>query len=329
MEDESVGFVNRFVGAKSPEALREAQGMVQNIFDSQYDSSELWQSEREKTPEQIEIIRFVDKITNEFLASCGLSAKSVPVENIHLIDPADFKNRNNNNVGVYSPELQAITFSADVAEINIVFVRNLIHEMLHAKAFSSVDIVSDDGSDVSDRRVGFAVMPRSDRKDIPGDVAEDGFLFHRLNEAITELVTELIMRENAEEFESSPLFADDIKQTRGLRLEALGILDDVYYIGKTEEDELFGFGFGYERERELLVELVQKLYSRNQTTFSDPVEVFDLFKAGAIGGNILPVARLIEKTFGPGSFKELGIVTASRHDDPEQADPFVEFIEKL
>lgn len=90
----------------------------------------------------------------------------------------------------------------------------------------------------------------------------------------------------------------DEKQKLIVLLDALE-----YYAGERfkEADQ-----FHYVKERRFLKKLIGELYKRNKNDFSSEDEILALFIKGGFDGNIMPVSRLVEKTFGKGSFRKLG-----------------------
>ncbi len=68
--------------------------------------------------------------------------------------------------------------------------------------------------------------------------------------------------------------------------------------------------------------LVGKLFERNLEQFTNQDEVFEEFAKGMMTGNILPVGRLIERTFGKGTFRKIGEL-----DEDIQAQ--IEFVDSL
>lgn len=52
--------------------------------------------------------------------------------------------------------------------------------------------------------------------------------------------------------------------------------------------------------------LIDDLYNKNAGSFASREEVFNLFARAVMTGRLLSVARLLEKTYGKGSFRELG-----------------------
>jgi hypothetical protein len=65
-------------------------------------------------------------------------------------------------------------------------------------------------------------------------------------------------------------------------------------------------GYSYDEERDNFRDLCEKLYQKNQERFSSAEEVFKFFAQAAMTGKLLPVARLIEATYGKGSFRSVG-----------------------
>ena len=62
----------------------------------------------------------------------------------------------------------------------------------------------------------------------------------------------------------------------------------------------------YKSERRILNTLIDKILEKNPDKFQDKEEVFEVFAKGMITGNILPVGRLVERTFGKGTLRKIG-----------------------
>ena len=52
--------------------------------------------------------------------------------------------------------------------------------------------------------------------------------------------------------------------------------------------------------------MIDKILEKNPDKFQDKEEVFEVFAKGMITGNILPVGRLVERTFGKGTLRKIG-----------------------
>ncbi len=86
--------------------------------------------------------------------------------------------------------------------------------------------------------------------------------------------------------------------------DGYAVLDAITYytddgLGEVEE-------FVYGRQRKLLNKLIEELYERNKE-FGSKEDVRSLFIEGGFNGNIMPVARLVRKTFGKDAFERLGM----------------------
>jgi coproporphyrinogen III oxidase len=126
--------------------------------------------------------------------------------------------------------------------------------------------------------------------------------FKTLNEAITE---ELAIR-NLPKILGNPIFQKEKEKTNKLKnnpvLKSLGLVNkDTYYAGYTAMAD-----FHYKKERELLNDTIDAFFEQNKEKFKDREEVFEVFAKAAITGNILPLGRLFDETFGKGSFRRYG-----------------------
>jgi hypothetical protein len=145
--------------------------------------------------------------------------------------------------------------------------------------------------------------------------------FSSLNEAITEEIVKRYFFKNAKALSENPLFAQEIKQSREVIREHpnaktnLGepLFDsDTYYaeIKKISDDNkvttILTKAFTYAKERWALNTLINKLFERNRKNFKNTDEVFEVFEKGMMTGNILPIGRLVDGTFGKGTFRKIG-----------------------
>ncbi len=76
------------------------------------------------------------------------------------------------------------------------------------------------------------------------------------------------------------------------------------------------FEFSRQKEMKKLEQLIDELWENNRSDFKSREEIEELFINAQINGRLLPVARLIEKTFGKGSFRAIGKDVG--HEDNEE-----------
>ena len=72
------------------------------------------------------------------------------------------------------------------------------------------------------------------------------------------------------------------------------------------------FFYGYLEFREVLKTFIDEIYEKNKDMFNSKDDIFKLFAQAAVGGQVLPLARVWEKTYGKGSFRDLGELTKLR-----------------
>jgi hypothetical protein len=273
---------------------------------------DLRHKERPKTPTELEIIALANEVTNALRHVDGLCDFEVPPSNIHVIREENWPEGQKGNA-FYDSECQAIALREQ--EANIIFFKKIVHEMIHFKSYNAVQVISATNPDVREYRVGLVVHARDGHAQY----------FNNLNEAVTEEITKEILATV-----KHPLLGGDVAQTEKVRsqyphaTDASGkpfFDDDTFYarladettfknragrvFGKERSRALVGESFGYRRERDILRQLIQKLLRRNPQ-FKDVSEIHDLFRRGMITGDILPLGRLIDRTFGRGTLRRIG-----------------------
>lgn len=290
--------------------------------------------ERDKTPEELEIISLANKATNGLLKEYGLEDFDIPPQNIYVIEeehwPEDLKGS-----AFYNSIIQGVAIRETLSKTG--FLKKTLHEMLHFKSYNALQITTggeDEDRELQEYRSGLVVAQRDGR-----DV-----YFVSLNEAVTE---ELAMR-LLTQLPDKSIFQEEIEQTKKImdsypNATSRGgdpLFDDETIYAKIEEEEpknwresigrKFGFSEGRKKiitekftrkeEREMLNVLIEKIKMKNESGFKNKEEVFDIFARGYLTGNILPLVRLVDKTFGKGTMRKIGELDS----DMEQQKQFIE-----
>jgi len=303
--------IERVVGNVSDAEKERILDKRKESFNSQV-FEDLRHKERPKTPTELELITLANEVTNALRRADGLGDFEVPASNFHVIREEDWP-EGHRGAAFYDSECQAIVLREQ--EADIVFFKKIVHEMVHFKSYNAVQVTSAANPEVKEYRVGIVIHAR------------DGYAqyFNNLNEAVTEEITKEILA-NVEH----PLLQGNVAQTEKVRSQYPHATDpsgkpffddDTFYVrladettlkdravrvfGNERSRALAGEGFGYRRERDILRQLIQKLFRRNPQ-FKDESEIHDLFRMGMMTGDILPLGRLIDRTFGKGTLRRIG-----------------------
>ena len=208
--------------------------------------------------------------------------------------------------------IKMIHLSVRVPEALIVWIDEAL-EVEFSKAMRRALRVSMEQREVQnafDYRVGLNINTRDGEKSY----------FDSLNEAVTEELVKKVIT-NMPEFYKSSLFKEELKQTKELIQKYPNAImsnkqplfdQETFFaeIRKGQKNEK-GISFSVEKftylqEREMLNMLIDKILEKNLSKFKNRQEIFDLFAKAMLTGNILPIGRLIDKTFGQGTFRKIG-----------------------
>lgn len=312
---EKFSSFERVVGKISEETREQILKSKAEQFDNQI-FEELKGKEREKTLEELEIISLANEITNEVRKRYGLDNFNVPAKNIHVIKADKWPKEKVTTPAVYNTTFEGVVMQEHPSRI--VFMNRALHEMLHFKSYKALQITDEKNSLLVDYRVGLTINARNGKKRY----------FTNLNEAVTEEIT----RRCFSKLSDKPVLIREIKQTKEIKEkypdaitnsgEPLFNGDTIYaeVEGKKTWSEIVGNFFGkgekskristerysYLKERGILNVLIDKLFEKNKEDFHNREEIFELFAKGMVSGNVLPIGRLIDTTFGKGTLRKIG-----------------------
>lgn len=288
---------------------------VGNKFESKF--------EREKTIEELSLIRQINEKMRSFVERYGGQFIEVRPENIHIIDKDKLdpdqwrhikKNMDVRSVpGKYNFGHESIGLLLILGQNIYEFAQILTHEIIHFNSFQSVNVEWDDDKkeegNLIERRVGMGMMSRKKEE-------ESREYFIQLNEAITEELARRFIRENFGEF---PELAESIRYRDEYihNIDAKNVEAEDVYIRTFQKKKGYwkshlGISKTYEDERKFLDDLARELYKKNVEQFSSKEEVLSEFFKAALSGKVLSLARLVEKTFGKGSFRDIAIRTSEK-----------------
>jgi hypothetical protein len=324
---EKFGSIDKIVGQVPEDKKQEIAEEFRAKYEDQSRYIENLQGEeRPKTAEEEQVINLANELTNDLLRRYGLKPLDVFFENVHVIKQGKWWEDNFD--AFYEQFSQAIAVVEQPAAI--VFLKRMLHELIHLKSYNAAQVVQNHESKPNNYRVGIDMRSR--------DYSRRYFKY--LNEAIVEqLVMEIL-----EKAKSMPFFAEDLAETEKNRPiykketeDEFGgefhFDDDIYYVGRhrdTWQEQLgrkFGLikgkpeylleGYTYRLEREALNILIDKIL-QHHPEYTGRQQVFDIFVKAVLQGNMMPLGRLIDNTFGRGTFRRLG-----EFDDAEKMKHFV------
>jgi hypothetical protein len=291
--------------------------------------------EKEKTTEQIIIIEHINKQLNNRLKKYDLPEKNVSPKHAHILREEFYnkkieefekkeelksektlaeklyaKNFEDKTLAKFVPETQEI-FIKESDSLSV-FYHRFFHETAEFKSYQETEII-EDGTKV--RQLGISFITKSGEK-----------RFENLKEATIE---ELNKREFYETAFGNPDLPKQLQQemewTQERRINLLSkkgdesererLRDTLYfpYPFKKEEREMFESREG----RKVLNNLVKKIYAKNND-FKNSDEVMELFFQSIFTGKF-EWKELTEKTFGKGTFEELG----KKDQNPQELWKFV------
>jgi hypothetical protein len=278
------------------------------------EQAELRKSEYPKSPEDLALIDWANEETNRLMVEAGVEPYDVPYENFHIIPSDTFKkikgdeNTTANATTQFSK--QGIMFDAkDFRSNPVYFGAVLIHELLHLKGHYSIEVEEKPNGAYSDTsyREGLGIYAAQ----------KLGFhgKFHRhfvgLHEAVVstqegkslQSMLELaLLKEEKDRLASE----DTVKLKERISKSKKIPVEDILWVGKSESEYET---VNYRPQRRVLSYVCVEICKEFHDQFSSSEEVFKEFLNAQFTGKLLPIARLVEKTFGEGSFRLLGNMT--------------------
>jgi len=250
------------------EVITDPVEVLRRTFE-EYSTSSL-ETELEKTEREIEIIKIATDAVKGMATEYGReNFVELTDDHIHLFPDGGVEELTSGRLAIGSHSTVLGEAFVDRRD-DLATAITTFHELLHTLASYNAIQVKTDGQ-LDWYRSGFSILSRDGKTK----------MFHHLDEALVGHATKRFVNEVLRQ---RPDFTAEIEQIE---------------FGEGEVDST--------RQRELtdFLEYLDVVLERNESEFSDTEEILDLFMKAQVTGNILPVARLIEKTFGKGSFRKL------------------------
>ncbi len=280
--------------------------------------------EREKKDEEVYLINHANRLTNQLRNNFNKPDLNIPADNIHII-PSDVnwpKELGDNTESYYISLGQLIVLrEPEIKQLKnskTIFLKNLIHEMIHFKSYGSIKRL-ENSSEYNVYRSGLKSFKR-----------ENEFIGHFgiLDEGVVEELTIKAI----EDSKDLPLIKNEFEQTKRYKkvLEAektedgqeLINGDELFINFDQDEESLQIVCNGKVRERKILNQLIEKIYEKNQSQYKNKNEIFEVFVTAEMTGKIIKLGRLLDKSFGKKTFRKIA-------DIGEDIDELESFINKL
>lgn len=309
---------NRIAGFK-----KEDESSFLKMFARDFKRGHIFPFQHEKPEELTRLIGYINQETKGFLLDMGLPYIAFNPDKLIYLDfetaPKEFvdmlnKNGVNARRAYFMPETQDIVVLQSYSTgKKVPFLDSFIHELFHANSFNSLQrshkaghpavspvVTYKDGTketmNLKLRRGGFRMYGRDGKT-----------YFYNIDEAVIEIL-HIMLRNKI--FPNIPELQEELNKTSKAIAENNAQSKDISsVVTKRDEDGVVWaevHQFAYLKERQELNKLIDDLFNKNQAKFNSRDEVFQLFVLGTFSGNVMPIARLIEDTYGKGSFRRLG-----------------------
>jgi hypothetical protein len=303
----------RIIGGATREIMDKVRGNIERAFE--YHIESLDPSEQEKlrkfellkSPEEVAIINFANEETSRLMEDAGLKSYDVPLVNLHIV-PTDLYNDITHHEGFATTyKVEQGIFLNELAKENLInFGLTVFHELMHLKSHLTLEVQEKGGKIHKTQNRGGAVVRAAQKM-----AASRGYHNHftGLDEGI---VAEAEKRFFAKLIELPELTQqrmwlateENQKLKKKISIEKVVPEDDVYWAGtKSTEDWHF---FTYLAQRKVIMYVCEEIHKQFPNQYKNTDEVYKTFLNAIFTGRLLGIARLVEETFGDGSFRLLG-----------------------
>lgn len=263
-----------------------------------------------KTEQEIALIDLANEETYKLMQKVGARRPyKIPRENIHILPNNIYQEltQSEKSAGATITSWQAIILNEYQVRRNpVYFVHIVAHELLHLKGYFCLEVQEkQNGVHITPYREGLKVIS-SQR-----NWFEKGYHSHfrGLEEALVSETTKKILKKMINHSllkkEKEWLMSEEAKEKiKQIARKTNTVEDDIFWLNPQQKNEFMAIPFS--RQREVLNYVCQEIQQQFSDQYKTLDDVFDLFLKAHFNGNLLDLAKLVEKTFGKGSFRLLG-----------------------
>ncbi len=305
---EGFSSIERVVG-DVPEEVKQNMLEISDEKFSHNENNEFFEGkEKEKSLEELQMIEMAADSLDQLRFKYGLDPIEVPPENIHVVFENSFKEKMKEIDGIFNAKEQGMIVEEKSTRVE--FMALVTHEMTHFKSYAALQ-VPQNSTNVENYRLGLRVVDRNNKNKY----------FRALNEGITEEITKRIC---FEKFLTNSLFAEEISLTKentkrgrklvNTRTKKSLVNNDLFYLDLKKEKDNFIVNhraeFTRPNERKALNLVIDALFVENQDKYENRTQIYEEFEKAMFSGNILTIGKLVDRTFGEGSFRKIGEATS-------------------
>lgn len=304
----------RTIGSASLEHKEKIRDeLVEKLFShfeslSPEDQKILEKQEYPKTEVELALIGFANRETSRLMQDADVEPHDIPEENYHII-PTELYEKiagEGSSATAKSTEQGIIFDAAEVRGNAVYFGAVALHETLHLKARLVMEVSgNEDKISATPYREGVSIRALQKQ----GYHGEYHTHFDGLHEAIVAETEKRFLGKLLDEPQLSKekewLETKEAKDLKKKISEIKGVPEeDIVWVGEGGDNDWERVG--YSSQRMVLSYLCDEIHKEFSGEYKSPDEVYKVFLNAHFTGRLLSIARLIEKTFGEGSFRLLG-----------------------
>lgn len=309
----------RIVGDASLEKKDEAKRELEQAFFNHLESlspqekEQLKKFEYPKSEKELALIDFANKETNELMKEVDMKPYDIPADNYHIIPPELYKKVTSGGTATAFSLRQGIFFDAQYFRNNPVFFgATTLHETIHLKAHFSAEVEDKNGkAEKTPYREGVRARA-SQRKYYDRE-------YHLHFEGLHEAIASMQEKKSFSKLLNLPVLSEEKKWLTSD--EAKGLIkkladkrkipeDDFIWVGKKDENDYETIF--YQKQRQVLDYVCVEIQNQFADLYENADDVFKEFLKANFTVRLLPIARLVDGTFGEGSFRILGNMSAEK-----------------
>lgn len=251
----------------------EKKKFEKELLEIKKESQEKIEGEYEKSEEELKFIGLVNKYIAQEFKELGIGKfPGLKPDQFHIISRSSYEKLDfhKDSIGYMNPMQSVAYANKDAVEHRLELYKNILHEAVHLSSIEKNQAIEkDDGIYINNYRLGYTVS-----SNIEDDFGESHEHFRGLNEGITDMMVEDILKKHADEL------IMELKVKPG------------------EEKKPINW---YGQYKALMKEIIYRIAEEKGEKYED---VWSRFKRGCFTGEMMHF-RDIERTFGKGSLRIL------------------------